>query len=183
MHISTNSLQLACVLWLSTITACETSGQEQIVFAAPLAASKLVDSQREGQLASFRCEDCHDKIPTGTEAASGKSRKHREIQVDHFDGAEACFNCHDEQNRDGLRLLSGDTVSLNDSHFLCGQCHSMTLRDWQIGAHGKNVGGWAGVKNRLTCADCHDAHAPTRPTVQALPPPPFPRLGIPKGGH
>lgn len=175
-----SSALVLCFTAMSTL-ACTPQSQDQVVFSKQLAPSKIVDSNREGRLANFPCEGCHDKIEAA--APPQGPRKHRGLEFEHFDGAEACFTCHDEDNRDSLRLLANKTVSFNDVSMLCGQCHSEKLRDWKIGAHGKSVGGWAGVRNRLTCTDCHDPHAPGRPIVQALPPPPFPPLGIPKGDH
>jgi NAD-dependent SIR2 family protein deacetylase len=138
---------------------------------------------RAGKIAAFPCQGCHDKVPAELINMVTGSGKHRGITLDHFAGVERCTVCHNAGDRDRLNLIAGETVSFDESFKVCGQCHGEKLRDWNIGAHGKHVGGWRGTKQRLSCTECHNPHKPGRAMVEALPAPPFPQLGIPKGNH
>ena len=144
-------------------------------------------SERRGKIENFPCMECHDKVARTPVAQMKLPRegKHRELKFRHFPGMENCYRCHSGDNMDFLQLMTGVTVTFDESDRLCGQCHGEKHRDWQIGAHGKDVGGWRGQRHRYTCADCHNPHMPKHPKVKAMPGPKFPRGGIPKtgGGH
>ena len=125
---------------------------------------------------------CHDKVPYKP-LEKGATRKHRDIEFQHFKGpAPACYTCHNPGDMNTLRLAGSETISIDESYRLCGQCHGEKLRDFNIGAHGKQVGSWLRIRHKLNCTDCHNPHRPAMPTTRALPPPPFPARGIPKGG-
>ena len=164
--------------------------------AAPLAAPQveLVSSQRTGRLRSYPCSTCHETIgaaqsveqvdaTAAPRSTGGYAAGHHGLHFQHFAAIEQCGVCHDPTDMDGLRLLDGTHTSFDAAEGVCGQCHGEKLRDFEIGAHGKLMGGFRGVKYRYVCTDCHDPHAPRRPKVTALPAPPFPELGIPKGQH
>jgi len=170
---------LAVVALLVVGGGCRAAEPEQ-TFAARLAPTQLVLGNRTGVLADYPCSRCHARIGTDERPTT---RRHRGIRSEHFEGIGTCDVCHDPHDRDQLRLLAGRSVGFDAAHELCGQCHGEKLHDWRIGAHGKHVGGWAGVKHRFACTDCHDPHAPARTTVIASPPPPFPYFGIPKQEH
>ena len=143
---------------------------------------EVVISERTGLLDGWPCMDCHDSVERTTGPFTFKP-PHQRLEVDHMAGAEICATCHDTVDMDRLVLITGESISLAEPHRLCGQCHGEKKRDWDVGVHRNQVGSWAGVAHRYTCTDCHDAHVPTVPTLAAAPPPPFPRMGIPKGGH
>jgi len=149
--------------------------------AASVGPSRVVTVDRSGKLRLFPCEDCHGSIHEAV-AATDLPRKHKGIHTDHFDGVRRCFVCHNADDMNQLRLLSGATVPFGQASQVCGQCHGEKQRDFEIGAHGKHVGEWSKTKYRYGCADCHDPHKPGHAQVTALPPPPFPELGIKKGG-
>ncbi len=127
----------------------------------------------------YPCSHCHDKVDPAVVAA-GTTKKHR-MELKH--GAAKCVLCHTPEAMDRLRLPAGGTVSFDEVHTMCGQCHHDKLRDWEGGAHGKEVGKWSGIRHRFSCVDCHDPHRPKPPPVKALPGPPFPERGIRKGAH
>jgi hypothetical protein len=147
----------------------------------------------------FPCSQCHDP-------KAGGDRTRRELSFHSEPGEPAavfdhdaehrwCLDCHDFQNRDVLRLASGDTIPFTDSYLLCGQCHGDKLRDWRVGVHGKRIGMWNGPKTWFLCVNCHNPHtprfkgvrslggtggagvwtAPTAPTLELLKPEPRPR--------
>lgn len=153
--------------------------------AEPQAALPPVISPRAIRLPDFPCMQCHDKIPPKEgEIAVPLPGHHRDMQFAHFEGITDCGLCHDLHNMNSLQQLTGTQVPFDDAYQVCGGCHGIKLRDWQLGAHGKQVGSWQrqGVKNRYNCPDCHDAHAPQFPKMVAKPPPPVPKFHIPKGG-
>ncbi|HSM91398.1 MAG TPA: hypothetical protein VLT47_00850 [Anaeromyxobacteraceae bacterium] len=165
------------------------------------ARSELVEAQpppfSEG---IFPCSQCHDpKIapPNRTRRALGFHADAGEPAAvfDHDAEHRWCVDCHDLQDRDVLRLASGDTIPFTRSYLLCGQCHGDKLRDWRVGVHGKRVGSWNGPKTYFLCVNCHNPHtprfkgvrelgpgggpgiwrAPTAPTLELLKPEPRPR--------
>jgi hypothetical protein len=100
------------------------------------------------------------------------SEYHQEIVLRHDEENRWCLDCHDERNRDQLRLASGALIPFERSYLLCGQCHGPTLRSWKAGVHGKRTGRWDGVERRyLLCVHCHYPHAPRFEQVHPMPPP------------
>jgi hypothetical protein len=136
----------------------------------------------------FPCSGCH------TDPGDRTRRQlafHEDIQgiFDHDSEHRWCLDCHDSQNRDVLKLASGDTVPFTESYRLCGQCHGDKYRDWRAGVHGKRVGQWDGAKTYFLCVNCHNPHTPgfkgvkevlvdgkktTAPTLEMLRPEPRP---------
>lgn len=108
------------------------------------------------------CETCHKEI---------REPQHKSIVLHHGDGRH-CLDCHNEADRDYLRLASGELVSFEKSYQLCGQCHGEKYRDWKEGLHGKRVGMWDGEKTYFLCVHCHrNPHAPHFPPMAPEPPP------------
>jgi hypothetical protein len=95
---------------------------------------------------------------------------HQEISLNHMPGGW-CFDCHNPDNRDKLRLANGGTVPFEESYRLCGQCHGTVLRDWEVGLHGKRTGMWNGEKQYLLCAHCHWPHDPVFKPLAPMPAP------------
>ena len=99
---------------------------------------------------------------------------HEEIELKHGSRDRWCFDCHNPDDRDTLRLASGKLVPFTESYNLCGQCHGDKLRDWNVGVHGKRTGEWDGKKQYLLCANCHNPHEPAFAPIAPMPPPPRP---------
>ena len=90
----------------------------------------------------FPCSQCHQGMPVNR-AQRKLEQMHDDIVLKHMpDGW--CFNCHNPDNRDTLRLASGRIVKFEESYQLCGQCHGPVFRDWKVGLHGKRTGMWNG---------------------------------------
>ncbi len=108
----------------------------------------------------FPCmENCHsdmDTDPTPRELEDD----HDNIKLHHAEQFRWCLDCHDAEDRDMLRLQSGEKISFDVSYRLCGQCHGAKYRDWRQGIHGKRTGDWNGDKQYLLCAHCHNPHDP-----------------------
>ncbi len=146
----------------------------------PVIAARIRDPQM------YPCMQCHKDItPTVGKVAVPLKGPHNDIKFVHFKGSTDCSICHDPKNMDVLRLLTGEPVPIEGAYKVCGGCHGIKARDWEVGAHGKQVGSWQreGVKNRYDCTDCHNAHAPKFPQMHAKPPLPIPKFHIPKGGN
>ncbi len=115
----------------------------------------------------FPCSSCH---------SAEKNRTRRELAFhdeqqsvfDHDSEHRWCLDCHDYDNRDVLRLASGETVPFTESYRLCGQCHGDKYRDWRAGIHGKRVGQWDGQKTYFLCVNCHNPHSPAFKGVKEI---------------
>ena len=84
--------------------------------------------------------------------------------------------CHNLDNMMSLRLASGETVPITESHRLCFQCHSTFYNLWDDGTHYANKtlptdenfkmvpslrSGWEeNWKKENTCINCHNPHNP-----------------------
>lgn len=162
---------------------CAALGGAEVSAQPPLPEGVVVPP-RSGQLRNYPCMQCHDKIEP-QDAVFPPKAPHDQLVFRHMEDIGHCYSCHDRANRNQLWLVLGQrAVSFDESPLVCGQCHGEKYKDWRLGIHGKQTGGWQGPKQRYGCADCHDPHAPKRAAMQAVAPPPFPKLGIrKKAGH
>jgi hypothetical protein len=87
--------------------------------------------------------------------------EHEDVKLHHAEQFRWCLDCHDADDRDKLRLQSGEKIGFEVSYRLCGQCHGDKYREWKKGIHGKRTGNWNGDKQYLLCAHCHNPHNPT----------------------
>ncbi|MBI5675756.1 MAG: hypothetical protein HZC48_08050 [Nitrospirae bacterium] len=115
----------------------------------------------------FPCSGCHAGMEVNTNIR--ELSFHEDIKLKHFDGW--CFNCHNPDNRDVLRLASGKIITFKESEYLCGQCHGEKFRNWKVGVHGKRTGLWNGRKEYRLCVHCHSPHQPRFKPLKPLPPP------------
>jgi hypothetical protein len=118
----------------------------------------------------FPCSNCHAEMkPDLTHRAL--QDEHTAIVLRHAAGLFWCLDCHHPENRDTLRLATGEGLPFTESYRLCGQCHSKKLRDWQAGIHGRRTGYWNGDKEYLMCTRCHNPHDPEFKALTPMPPP------------
>jgi hypothetical protein len=117
----------------------------------------------------FPCSECHADLEADPEPR--ELMFHEEVQLQHGPVDRWCFDCHNADERDHLRLVNGNLVGFEESYRLCGQCHGTIYRDWREGIHGRRRGYWNGAKSYLLCAHCHNPHAPAFPPLTPLPPP------------
>ena len=132
-------------------------------------------------LSDYDCYGCHEKnkpppIRYDAEQKIIIPKEHSDIVMGHgsHDRNNLCFNCHNEQNLLTLQVRDGRQVTFDNIPPLCGSCHGPTYRDWEAGAHGRISGYWdrrQGDFTRLSCANCHNPHAPRIPTRQPAPGP------------
>jgi hypothetical protein len=118
----------------------------------------------------YPCSDCHADMEPNLERRELEDM-HTDIVLNHAEGQRWCLDCHNPNDRDVLRLVSGETIPFDQSYRLCGQCHGDKFRDWKVGIHGKRTGFWNGDKQYLLCAHCHNPHDPAFKSMKPLPPP------------
>ncbi|GMR03202.1 MAG: hypothetical protein BMS9Abin21_029 [Thermodesulfovibrionia bacterium] len=117
----------------------------------------------------FPCSECHADMEANT--ARRELEFHSEIKLKHAEEQRWCFDCHNPDDRDKLRLAGGNLISFRESYYLCGQCHGIIFRDWKVGIHGKRTGMWNGKKQYRLCISCHNPHQPRFKPITPLPPP------------
>lgn len=117
----------------------------------------------------FPCSQCHKLMPVNKQQRKLEVM-HQEIVLNHMPEGW-CFDCHNPDNRDKLRLANGRQVSFEESYYLCGQCHGTILREWKAGLHGKRTGSWNGEKQYRLCVHCHWPHDPVFKPLEPMPPP------------
>lgn len=118
--------------------------------------------ERKSQIKSYECSECHSK-PLHEVQKDGDGRKaHWDLNLKHADSKIMnCATCHNPDDMDNLKSLTGHKIDFNNSYNLCSQCHSKQFDDWKGGAHGKKIGGWAPPRASLTCVNCHNPHNPS----------------------
>ncbi|MFT0714725.1 cytochrome c3 family protein [Flagellimonas lutimaris] len=116
--------------------------------------------ERKGQIKSYACIECHSKPLNEMKGANGQ-KAHWDIKINHA-AIETmdCATCHNPDNMNNLKSLTGTDIDYNLSYKLCAQCHSKQFEDWKGGAHGKKVAGWAPPRASMTCVNCHNPHNP-----------------------
>ncbi|MEC3907791.1 cytochrome c3 family protein [Tamlana sp. 2201CG12-4] len=116
--------------------------------------------ERKGQIKSYACTECHSKALDKMQSEDGK-KAHWDIKLMHAnENTMNCVTCHNPDNMDNLKSLTGKDIDFNNSYNLCNQCHTKQFEDWKGGAHGKRIGGWAPPRASMTCVNCHNPHKP-----------------------
>ncbi len=118
----------------------------------------------------FPCSDCHAHM-SPDQRPRVLTEEHTDIVLNHAEGQRWCLDCHNTDDRDTLRLVSGEIIPFSESYRLCGQCHGDKFREWREGLHGKRTGYWNGDKEYLLCAHCHNPHDPNFKPMKPMPPP------------
>jgi hypothetical protein len=118
----------------------------------------------------YPCSNCHEDLEPDTTRRELEFF-HADIELSHGPEDRWCFDCHNVDDRDRLRLVSGELIGFEESYRLCGQCHGTIYRDWRAGIHGRRRGYWNGAKSYLLCAHCHNPHDPQFAALHPLPPP------------
>ncbi len=117
--------------------------------------------ERKGQIKSYACIECHSKPLSDMQDDTPTRKAHWDIKVNHADeNAMNCVTCHNGNDMNHLKSLTGREIDFNLSYKLCSQCHTSQFQDWKGGAHGKNIGGWAKPRAAMTCVNCHNPHQP-----------------------
>jgi nitrate/TMAO reductase-like tetraheme cytochrome c subunit len=132
---------------------------------APRVATGVSD--RAGRPVSVACMTCHaTREPDRAHGVGGTVPDdfHQGLRYAH--AGQSCLSCHHSADYDSLRAADGRSVPFAQAQQLCAQCHGPQTRDYLAGSHGGMTGHWdkaAGSRERNTCTDCHDPHAPAYP--------------------
>ena len=115
---------------------------------------------RKDKIKSFKCTECHTQPLTKMQTNDIK-KAHWNIKINHADANTMnCVTCHNGNNMDDLKSITGHSIDLNKSYKLCSQCHQKQYKDWTGGAHGKRIKSWANPRASMTCVNCHNPHSP-----------------------
>ena len=173
------ALALGLALWLSVGRAAP-EAQEPKPATVPEEIQVPPPPITEGL---FPCSECHKDLKPNPTPRPLKDM-HDDIVLKHGERGRWCFDCHNPEDRDKLRLASGNLIDFKESYLLCGQCHGDKYRDWKAGVHGKRTGYWNGKKQYLLCVHCHSPHSPHFKPLKPLPPPvPPDQIQATKGGR
>lgn len=116
--------------------------------------------ERKSEITSFKCSECHRKPLLEIKGKEYK-KAHWDIKILHANAEIMnCVTCHNGNDMDNLKSLTGSKIDFNLSYKLCSQCHNNQFEDWKGGAHGKNIGGWSLPRAANTCVNCHNPHNP-----------------------
>lgn len=123
---------------------------------------KFLIPERESQITSFQCSNCHSKPLTDIQSKDERYKKsHWNIKLVHAgENVMNCQTCHVDNDMDQLHTLTKTKLRFNHSYKVCSQCHAQQFQDWKGGAHGKRLGGWAKPAVKQTCVGCHNPHKP-----------------------
>ena len=124
----------------------------------------IVGTHEDGSPLTASCTTCHNSRESNVENNSADELDifHQGLVYAH--GDLSCLACHNPDDYDTLRLADGRTLQFTDVMTLCAQCHGPQTRDYNRGAHGGMTGHWdltRGPRERKSCVQCHDPHAPT----------------------
>ncbi|WP_378182695.1 cytochrome c3 family protein [Aquimarina sp. SS2-1] len=117
--------------------------------------------ERKSQIKSYACIECHNKPLSEMQNSDAAKKAHWDIKLAHADlSTMNCITCHNGEDMNNLKSLTGSKIDFNRSDKLCSQCHTKQFSDWKGGAHGKKVAGWASPRASMTCVNCHNPHKP-----------------------
>jgi len=118
--------------------------------------------ERSSMIKSYPCSNCHNVPLTQLKKEhTGTKRAHWDIEIVHAsEETMDCATCHNTNDMDKLKTITGKMITFDASYKTCAQCHSQQYKDWIGGAHGKRVAGWAPPRLIYTCANCHNPHSP-----------------------
>ncbi|WP_243739358.1 cytochrome c family protein [Flavicella sediminum] len=117
--------------------------------------------ERKGQIKSYACTECHTK-PLAQLKGKDLKKAHWNLTLRHADEHTMnCITCHNGNDMDNLKSLTGAKIDFNKSYNLCKQCHTKQFEDWKGGAHGKRLESWANPRASMTCVNCHNPHKPS----------------------
>lgn len=117
--------------------------------------------ERKGQIKSFECTSCHTSDIEHMKRGDGK-KAHWDISINHANtNVMNCLTCHNGDEMNTLKSITGQSIDFNLSYKVCMQCHTTQFEDWKGGAHGKKLGGWSTPRVSNSCVNCHNPHSPS----------------------
>ena len=112
---------------------------------------------------SQACGECHEPTTMALTPRTDPEERsaHWEIELKHAAGM-TCRDCHSAERPEDLHVF-GDRVTFDHAYRACMVCHQSQFKDWQGGAHGKRLTGWAEPRIVGNCTACHNPHEPALP--------------------
>lgn len=157
--------------------------------ATPLRKTYADLARAREDLSDYDCYTCHEKNKPPPIRFDANHRiiipkEHANITMAHgsHERSNLCYHCHNEQNLLTLQGNDRRELKFDNVPALCGTCHGPVFRDWETGVHGRTGGFWdhrLGTGVRLSCANCHDPHAPRFAGIAPAPGPQPPRGSVP----
>lgn len=144
-----------------------------VLFSVQSVFAEVTIEERKMKLKHFSCNKCHGDFKNDA-VDLPLTKPHDNIKFKHMDSILNCYSCHDKEDRNFLKLHTGEKVDFDQSYRVCFQCHGEKKRDWENGTHGKQIGSWNGDKYKFVCTSCHEAHHPKFRTMKADPGPKHP---------
>jgi hypothetical protein len=136
---------------------------KKVLAQVPDSVREFYIPERSSMIRSYPCTNCHSQ---SLDELKGKldeegKRAHWDIKLVHADiSVMECTTCHDQDDMNLLRTITGKELRIDHSYQQCAQCHSSQYKDWVGGAHGKRLGGWVPPRVVNTCVNCHSPHNP-----------------------
>ena len=142
----------------------------------PLFSNSIILQEVKTSEEHQQCQYCHTKKSKHFVPGIKKpERNHWEKSLKHGDKEISCNHCHDVNNHNYLRSTEKYSASFEHPSAVCQRCHVDKFRDWQVGIHGLQVGGWNQDKTKFHCTHCHSPHSVPFKKMEAFPPPRRPR--------
>ncbi|MGB0869227.1 MAG: cytochrome C [Flavobacteriales bacterium] len=117
--------------------------------------------ERKSQIQSFECSSCHTSDINKMKEGMGK-KAHWNMEIKHANAnVMTCLTCHNGDDMNTLKSITGQSIDMNLSYKVCSQCHTTQFEDWKGGAHGKKLGGWSTPRVSNSCVNCHNPHSPS----------------------
>lgn len=134
---------------------------ETVMVNVENSTAEIFVPKRHMEIQSYECTNCHTKPLHQMQNDKESKKAHWDVQLVHGDANTMnCTTCHDGDNMNKLKSITGSEISFDHSYNQCAQCHSKQKKDWLGGAHGKRLGGWVPPRTVATCVNCHNPHKP-----------------------
>lgn len=121
----------------------------------------------------YKCTECHNDF-TSAQRQNAEIPEHAEINARFNHGLNTfCVNCHHPSDRNSFVAHDGSPIPSTEPALLCSKCHGPTYREWEVGIHGRQNGGWERdnpARKKLLCIQCHDPHQPAFASMVPDPP-------------
>lgn len=121
----------------------------------------------------FKCSECHNDFASA-QRQHAEIPEHAEINARFDHGLNTfCVNCHNPADRNTYVAYDGSAIPSTEPALLCSKCHGPIYREWQVGIHGRQNGGWERdnpARVKLLCIQCHDPHHPKFAPMKPDPP-------------
>ncbi len=146
--------------------------QGEVFDITPVRGEVMPLLHRRGSF-EYKCTECHNDF-TSAQRQNAEIPEHAEINARFNHGLNTfCVNCHHPTDRNSYMAHDGSPIPSTEPALLCSKCHGPTYREWEVGIHGRQNGGWERdnpARKKLLCIQCHDPHHPAFASMVPDPP-------------